>query len=201
MSFNITISGITGGTQISTVQILECTDGDCNSCTLIPSYGSVLLSTLNTPGITITNINDNTSYIKIAPNGVCSGNTLCLPVQITPTQLFWSITENAGGGITIYDKDNNILLNENVTLSESGKNGTLTVSELVLPYKIKGFWQNGSGNIVNFIVCDLSTPIQLYTSVPIDNFVGYDEYIVDPTPLNVSVTMWKDGQPSAICPI
>ncbi len=93
------------------------------------------------------------------------------------------------------------MLNENVTLSESGKNGTLTVSELVLPYKIKGFWQNGSGNIVNFIVCDLSTPIQLYTSVPIDNFVGYDEYIVDPTPLNVSVTMWKDGQPSAICPI
>jgi len=85
MSYTIIISGITGGTAIDTVDLYECIDDSCNNCTLIPSYSSVDILTLNTPGITISSINDSSTHIKVVPNGICSGNTLCLEIQNKPT--------------------------------------------------------------------------------------------------------------------
>lgn len=124
----------------------------------------------------------------------------------TPTeimaQLYWSITSGAGGRLTVYDKDDNELLNENVNLSGIAKSGTLNISQSVLPYKIKGWWQNGSGNLVYFKVCDITNVGELHTSSPLgpSQLTTDEEYVVTPTPLAVSVTMWKDGQPAVMCP-
>jgi hypothetical protein len=125
---------------------------------------------------------------------------------ITPTttpQLYWNISNGAGGRLTVYDKDENVLLDENVNLSGTGKSGTLNISQSVLPYKIKGWWQNGSGNLVYFKVCDITNAVELHTSSPLgpSQLTTDEEYIVTPTPLNVSVSMWKDGQIAAVCPV
>lgn len=131
---------------------------------------------------------------------ICSTCPTVTPTNIT--QLNWNITSQAGGRLTVYDKDDNVLLDEDVTLVGSPKSGTLNIDESVLPYKIKGWWLSGSGNIVYFRVCDISNTSELYISSPLgpSQLTTDETYEVNPTPLIVSVTMWKDGQITPVCP-
>ncbi len=121
----------------------------------------------------------------------------------TMAQLYWTITENAGGRITVYDVDDNELLDETVSLAGASKNGIVSIPNSGLPYRIVGWWNNGSGNIVQYLVCDISNASQLHTSSPLgpSELITDEEYIVDPTPLIASVTLWKNGQIAPTCPV
>lgn len=189
-------SGGTASLVVSTATPTETPTTTSTTLDCVFSGGTAELTTIiptTTPTITETPTTTPTTTTTVTPT-VTTSNTV---------QLDWAITVNAGGGLEIRDKDDNVLLNETVSLTGTQKSGTLNIDNSICPYSIKGYWFAGSGNVVEYLVCDISNTSQLYASSPLgpSELITEETYIVNPTPLHVAVTLWKNGQIAPTCPV
>jgi hypothetical protein len=89
----------------------------------------------------------------------------------------------------------------NIT-STAGNSQSGTIFPLIseLPYTIRGEWVSGSGNIIQFNLCDLTAGGTVYTSGSIDNVIQFEDYLVTPTPINAQVNLTAQSVPLPICP-
>jgi hypothetical protein len=70
-----------------------------------------------------------------------------------------------------------------------------------LPYTIRGEWVSGSGNIIQFNVCDVTAGGTIYTSGPITSVEGYEDYLVTPTPVYGLVNLTAQNVTPPTCPV
>ena len=70
-----------------------------------------------------------------------------------------------------------------------------------LPYTIRGEWVSGSGNIIQFNLCDIIGGGTIFTSAPITNVEGYEDYLVTPTPVHGLVNLTAQNVTLPTCPV
>jgi hypothetical protein len=113
--------------------------------------------------------------------------------------LSWQLNGQVGGRLIVYNNSMVELLN--VLTTTSAQSGTIYPLITELPYEIRGQWASGSGNIVQYRVCDISAGGEIYYSGPIDNMTGNIDYIVTPTPNHASVFLTSGNVTPISCPI
>lgn len=151
----------------------------------------------STPSITPTVTPSITKTPSITPSP--SSSPTITPTPTGGYTINWNIPQYSGAGLLITDVNNTIVLNENSSNSQS-KYGIVTLTLSQLPYTIKGYWYSGSGNIVRYNVCDLTSGGELYTSSPLS--VGEEESItISPTPYEASVNIVGQNTLPPICTI
>jgi hypothetical protein len=159
---------------------------------------------------------DNTTQVLVKSTGACLRNlyltvsgaptptttTTSSTTTVTPTtvRLDWSVGKQPGGQLTVFSNTGTQLLNITST-GGTAQSGTIYPLLTQLPYTIRGSWVSGPGNIIRFRVCDITNSGELYESGAIDSLVGYEDYIVTPTPYNTSVSLTAQNVPPSICPI
>lgn len=111
--------------------------------------------------------------------------------------LSWQLNNQVGGRLIVYNNSMVELLN--VTTTTSAQSGTIYPLITELPYTIRGQWQSGSENIVQYIVCNVSEGGTIYESAPIDNMTGYIDYIATPTANHASVILHSGNVPLLDC--
>lgn len=113
--------------------------------------------------------------------------------------LSWRTNGQLGGRLIVY---NNLMVELlNVETTTSMQSGTIYPLIAELPYTIRGQWESGSGNIVQYKICDLTDLVEIFDSGPIDNMTGSIDYTVTPTPTHASVTLNSGNVPVLDCPI
>lgn len=122
--------------------------------------------------------------------GDCSAETVILS---------WQLNNQVGGRLIVYNNSMVELLN--VVTTTSVQSGTIYPLITELPYEIRGQWVSGSGNIVQYKICNISEGGEIYESGPIDNMTGYIDYTVTPTPNHVSVNLTSGNITPLICAI
>jgi hypothetical protein len=113
--------------------------------------------------------------------------------------LNYYVGNQSGGELTIFNNLNVQLLNITSTAGNS-QSGTIFPLISELPYTIRGEWVSGSGNIIQFNLCDLTAGGTVYTSGSIDNVIQFEDYLVTPTPINAQVNLTAQSVPLPICP-
>lgn len=155
----------------------------CDGC-ILESYNCVEGSCVN-PG-------DGTGTYPTL--GECEAD--CSAVNVI---LSWSLNNQVGGRLIVY---NNLMVELlNVVTTTSIQSGTIYPLITELPYTIRGQWESGSGNIVQYRVCDVSVGGEIYYSGPIDNMTGNIDYTVTPTPNHASVFLTSGNVTPLSCPI
>lgn len=113
--------------------------------------------------------------------------------------LSWQLNGQLGGTLIVY---NNLMVELlNVSTTTSAQSGTIYPLITELPYTIRGQWGSGSGNIVQYRICDISAGGEIYYSGPIDNMTAYIDYTVTPTPNHASVFLTSGNVTPLSCPI
>ena len=144
----------------------------CEGCGPAESYNCVDGTCIN-PG-------DGTgTYATLAE---CESN--CSSTTVT---LSWSTNGYSGGRLIVYNNSMVELLN--IATSTSPQSGTIYPLITELPYTIRGQWGSGSGNIVQYRICDVSAGGEIYYSGPINNITGNIDYTVTPTPNHALVNL------------
>lgn len=115
-------------------------------------------------------------------------------------RLDWWLGNQPGGELIVFNNSMSELLNVTSTGARE-RSGTIYVLESDLPYTIRGQWVSGSGNIIHFNVCDIIGGGTIYTSGDIDNMVGYEDYVVSPTPNHALVQLTAYNVTPPTCPI
>lgn len=115
----------------------------------------------------------------------------------TTVTLSWSLNNQVGGRLIVYNNSMVELLN--VVTTTSAQSGTIYPLVTELPYTIRGAWNSGSGNIVQYRVCNISAGGEIYYSGPIDNLTGNIDYEVTPTPSHASVNLTSGNVTPLIC--
>ena len=138
--------------------------------------GSALTGSTPTPTPTIT----------ITPNCQFSGGSA--EQTTTTVRLYWS-TNNRTGGELLVTSNGGVegdLLDELTT--GTAKSGYIDIPVSLCPYTIKGRWTGGGGNTLQFRICGISAPGEIYTS-PIFGTGSEDSYVMNPTPVEASVAL------------
>ena len=157
---------------------------------------------------------DGTVQVLVKSTGACSRN-LYLPVSGAPTpstttttsttlpvpelRLDWSVGNQSGGKLTVFNSSGAILLSITSTAG-SAQSGVIYPSPSDLPYTIRGEWVSGTGNIIRFRICDQIAGGEVYTSGPITSVNGYEDYILAPTPIQTFVNLTAQNVPPSVCP-
>ena len=118
----------------------------------------------------------------------------------TSVRLDWNVGKQSGGALTIFNNIGSQLLNVTSTAG-SAQSGTIYPLISELPYTIRGEWVSGSGNIIQFNLCDILDGGTIYTSGDITNVEGYEDYLVTPTPLYGLVNLTAQNVTPPVCPI
>ena len=115
-------------------------------------------------------------------------------------QLDWNVGAQQGGGLIVFNNVMNQILN--ITSTAGGaQSGTIYPSVSELPYTIRGEWVSGSGNIIQYNLCDISNGGLMYASGAITVVEGYEDYVVSPTPLHVLVNLRANNVTPPACPV
>ncbi len=120
------------------------------------------------------------TYVKLQSNGLCSNyvNINIDPIvpPSTNVDLNWSVGTTIGGRLVITnDTTSTTLLTQN-TNGSSIVNGYLSLS-FGNTYTVSGRWTSGSGNIINYIICDVDNSSEIYsTSTPITSTNSVVDY-------------------------
>jgi hypothetical protein len=110
----------------------------------------------------------------------------------------WSVGNQSGGNLTIFNNAGTQLLNVNSSAGSS-QSGTLTIPYTQLPYTVRGSWVSGSGNIIKYRICDFYGG-EVFYSGPIT--VGdYLDYTPSPTPVYVTVYLRANNVNPPVCPV
>jgi hypothetical protein len=142
-----------------------------------------------------------TPVVPTATPYVSPGSPTATPTP-TPTltpgntvRLYWSTNNNTGGQLLVTSNGGSEgdLLNEVST--STTKSGYIDILESQCPYTIIGRWYSGSGNLVKFRICDVTTGSEIYTSPYIDNGFNYNSEesypMGPPTPIVASVALYS----------
>ena len=118
----------------------------------------------------------------------------------TTVILNWSVGNQSGGALTILNNVGAQLLNITSTAG-STQSGTIFPLISELPYTIRGEWVSGSGNVIQYKLCDLTAGGTVYTSGAITNLNSPEDYVVTPTPINAQVFLTAQSVPLPTCPV
>lgn len=140
------------------------------------------------------------------PYGYNAGTIISSSACVTGSntiQLMWSVGTNNGGSGTLQVRNASGVQVLNESTAASTKSGTLYFTPSEVPFSITGSWSGGSGNIIRYRVCNPSVSGgELFYSGDIDNMAASIPYLVDPTPLFVSVHLTSGVSTYPIqCPI
>jgi hypothetical protein len=95
----------------------------------------------------------------------------------------------------------NVQLLNITSTAGTAQSGTIFPLISELPYTIRGEWVSGSGNVIQYNLCDLTAGGTIYTSGSITNANSPEDYIVTPTPINAQVNLTAQSVPPPICPV
>lgn len=115
-------------------------------------------------------------------------------------QLDWNVGNQQGGSLVVFNNVMNQILNITSTAG-SVQSGTIYPLVSELPYTIRGEWVSGSGNIIQYNLCDISNGGLMYASGAIDVVIQYEDYVVSPTPLHVLVNLRANNVTPPVCPV
>jgi len=118
----------------------------------------------------------------------------------TTVTLDWNVGQQSGGALTIYNNVMSQILSVTSTAG-SAQSGTIYPLISELPYTIRGEWVSGSGNIIQFNLCDIIGGGTIFTSGEITNVEGYEDYLVSPTPVHGLVNLTAQNVTPPTCPV
>jgi len=121
-------------------------------------------------------------------------------VEVTTVRLDWTVGNQSGGELTVFNNAMSQLLNITSTAGSS-QSGTIYPLISELPYTIRGQWVSGSGNIIQFNLCDIIAAGTIYTSGPITSVEVYEDYLVTPTPVYGLVNLTAQNVSPISCPV
>jgi len=132
----------------------------------------------------------------------CTTTTTTTTTTAAPTtvRLDWGVGNQSGGQLIIFNNAMSELLNITSTAG-SAQSGTIYPLISELPYTIRGEWVSGSGNIIQYRVCDLIGGGTIFTSGAITSVVGYEDYLTSPTPLYADVYLTANNVTPPLCPV
>ena len=118
----------------------------------------------------------------------------------TTVQLDWNVGNQSGGSLVIFNNVMSQILNITSTAG-SVQSGTIYPSVSELPYTIRGEWVSGSGNIIQYNLCDIIGGGLIYASGAITVVEGYEDYVVSPTPVHGLVNLRANNVTPPTCPV
>lgn len=111
--------------------------------------------------------------------------------------LDWSVGAQSGGNLKVFSNTGTTLLD--ITSSAGGaQSGTLTIYSYQQPYTIRGSWISGSGNIIQYRVCDSTGEIYLSGNITASNTP--ENFTPSPVPLSASVALTAQNVTPPPCP-
>lgn len=172
------LAGYTATVPDETTEVLVESVGTCNRDLYLIVEGAPTTTTSTTSSTTTT-------------------TTTAIP---TTLQLDWSVGNQSGGELIVYNNVMSIILNITSTAGSS-QSGTIYPLLSELPYTIRGGWVSGSGNIIRYNICDLIGGGLIFESGAIDVFTQYEDCLVSPTPLYALVSLRAQNIPPPSCPV
>jgi hypothetical protein len=112
----------------------------------------------------------------------------------------WALYRYAGARLIIKNNLNQEILNETST-NAALRTGTIYVPSTRLPYTVTVYWNNGSGNVIHYSICDIGNGgTYLESSGGIDVINESESTIVSPTPNYVLINVVGQSQQVPVCP-
>ena len=148
------------------------------------------------------NCEDGDCVDPLDGSGVYATLVECQSACAAPTTvtLDWTVGQQSGGALTIYNNVMSQILSVTSTAG-SAQSGTIYPLISELPYTIRGEWVSGSGNIIQFNLCDIIGGGTIFTSGEITNVEGYEDYLVTPTPVHGLVNLTAQNVTPPTCPV
>ena len=118
----------------------------------------------------------------------------------TTVRLDWSVGNQSGGQLVVFNNIGSQLLN---ITSTAGMTQTGTIYPLLseLPYTIRGEWVSGAENVIRFNLCDILNGGLIYASGAITSVEVYEDYLITPTPLYALVNLRAQNVTPPTCPV
>ena len=189
---NFFYSGLNEGCNISAVAVTEIPSPTTTTTTTVIYY-------CNLSGTAV--VTESACTLEgTAACTDCTTTTTTTTAAPTTVRLDWRVGNQSGGALTIFNNVASQLLSITSTAG-SVQSGTIYPLISELPYTIRGEWVSGSGNIIQFNVCDVTAGGTIYTSGPITNVEGYEDYLVTPTPVYGLVNLTAQNVTPPTCPV
>ena len=118
----------------------------------------------------------------------------------TTVRLDWNVGQQSGGALVIFNNVGSQLLNVTSTAG-TAQSGTIYPLISQLPYTIRGEWVSGSGNIIQFNLCNIIDGGTIFTSGEITSVEVYEDYLVTPTPVHGLVSLTAQNVTPPACPV
>jgi hypothetical protein len=162
-------------TTSTTTAAVNCTYSTGTAVVVYPTTSTT--STTTVAPTTTSTSTTSTSTTSTSTTSTTSTTTLA------PVTVHWDLTANNGGGasLEILNGSNSIIFSQ--TTSGVAQSGTFVTDAGQAPLSVRYSWTAGSGNIVRYRICDGSPGSELYNGPEIDISMGYDTYLLSPTPL------------------
>ena len=191
---NFFYSGLNEGCDISAVAVTEIPSSTTTTTTTVIYY-------CNLSGTAVVTESPCTLEGTAACTD-CTTTTTSTTTTAAPTtvRLDWRVGNQSGGALTIFNNVASQLLSITSTAG-SVQSGTIYPLISELPYTIRGEWVSGSGNIIQFNLCDVTAGGTIYTSGPITSVEGYEDYLVTPTPVYGLVNLTAQNVTPPTCPV
>ena len=191
---NFFYSGLNEGCDISAVAVTEIPSPTTTTTTTVIYY-------CNLSGTAVVTESPCTLEGTAACTD-CTTTTTSTTTTAAPTtvRLDWRVGNQSGGALTIFNNVASQLLSITSTAG-SVQSGTIYPLISELPYTIRGEWVSGSGNIIQFNLCDVTAGGTIYTSGPITSVEGYEDYLVTPTPVYGLVNLTAQNVTPPTCPV
>jgi hypothetical protein len=189
---NFFYSGLNEGCDISAVAVTEIPSPTTTTTTTVIYY-------CNLSGTAVVTQSPCTLEGTAACTN-CTTTTTTTTAAPTTVRLDWRVGNQSGGALTIFNNVASQLLSITSTAG-SVQSGTIYPLISELPYTIRGEWVSGSGNIIQFNLCDVTAGGTIYTSGPITNVEGYEDYLVTPTPIYGLVNLTAQNVTPPTCPV
>lgn len=152
-------------------------------------------------GYISTVVPDAATSVRVKSNSVGCTNYVDMEITgATTVRLDWRVGNQPGGALVVFNNVESQLLN---ITSTAGRVQSGTIYPLIseLPYTIRGEWVSGSGNIIQFNLCDITGGGLIYASGPITNVEEYEDYLVTPTPIYGLVNLTAQNVTPPSCPV
>ena len=191
---NFFYSGLNEGCDISAVAVTEIPSPTTTTTTTVIYY-------CNLSGTAVVTESPCTLQGTAACTN-CTTTTTSTTTTAAPTtvRLDWRVGNQSGGALTIFNNVASQLLSITSTAG-SVQSGTIYPLISQLPYTIRAEWVSGSGNIIQFNLCDVTAGGTIYTSGPITSVEGYEDYLVTPTPVYGLVNLTAQNVTPPTCPV
>ena len=188
-------SGLNESCDISAVAVTEIPSPTTTTTTTVIYYCNLSGTAVVTDSLCI--LEGTAACTDCTTTTTTSTTTTAAP---TTVRLDWRVGNQSGGALTIFNNVASQLLSITSTAG-SVQSGTIYPLISELPYTIRGEWVSGSGNIIQFNLCDVTAGGTIYTSGPITSVEGYEDYLVTPTPVYGLVNLTAQNVTPPTCPV